>query len=835
MLRLSFQEQVPSGGLNQGSNVTIFYAPHDLERGLMSRNQINVSPIFLALATFIVFACATSINAQCDPGGGLGGTGADVIVGELTGTQSYGNAGGYYAFSVGTTSCNIGTEELDWIAGNNNHPVIGQNMFRLKDGTFEQIGMSWLKHGFTALQGNACGCGCISSGTGTRLGVGCSDPYGASLNGSQGSLGARSEVIDPAHGGFIYPQILDPSNSDLTWRRLRVHGNDLNPTLNSGASYFVEGHYVTPDDAADGNHHNNTSYRNISVSPSTGNHAITFTGSTQRQQPGIQAWQDNDPSVTLVDISDGDDGLLILGYKVTQQTANLWQYEYALYNMDSTRSVRSFSLPLLGVIASDIGFHDVEYHSTEVYDGTDWATSTAGGEISWSTSTIAQNPNANALHWGTMYNFRFVTTSGPTPANATLGMFTTGGTLLVPTLAPMVGNLDCNNNGIPDSQEIANGASDCDGNGLLDECQDDCDNDGEADACELINGALDCDGDFVPDTCQIASGAPDCDFDGVLDSCEISQGSETDCDLDGTIDSCQIAANPDTDCDNNGVLDACEAAGIFSFEDIVNPPAPIADNLPPVVRIIEVNQAGLIDDVDVTLNLTHTFIGDLTISLSSPSGDSVLLHGESGGSADDINTVYDDDGGAGTTAPAAPLSSLDNQNALGDWTLSIIDNLGGDSGELLNWGLDIAIAGAGIPDCNNNGIHDGCEIASAGDCNNNGVLDECDISSGTSTDNNNDGIPDECSAITFVTGDTNDDGSHDISDVVNTLGYLFGGIATNCIAAHNCNGDNSVDISDPVYLLQYLFDTGADPASPFPACGPEGGGGLGCVSFSSCP
>ncbi|HIC23220.1 MAG TPA: hypothetical protein EYO84_07335, partial [Planctomycetes bacterium] len=111
----------------------------------MSRNQINVSPIFLALATFIVFACATSINAQCDPGGGLGGTGADVIVGELTGTQSYGNAGGYYAFSVGTTSCNIGTEELDWIASTNNHPVIGQNMFRLKDGTFEQIGMSWLK------------------------------------------------------------------------------------------------------------------------------------------------------------------------------------------------------------------------------------------------------------------------------------------------------------------------------------------------------------------------------------------------------------------------------------------------------------------------------------------------------------------------------------------------------------------------------------------------------------------------------------------------------------------------------------------------------------------
>ena len=801
----------------------------------MSLSQKNLPPVFLFLCAAILVFSTSPVQAQCDPGGGLGGTGADVIVGELTGTQSYGNAGGYYAFSVGTTSCNIGTEELDWIASTNQHPVIGQNMFRLKDGTFEQIGMSWLKHGFTALQGNTCGCGCTSSGTGSRLGVGCSDPYGAGLNGSQGSLGARSEVIDPAHGGFIYPQILDPSNSDLTWRRLRVHGNDLNPTLNSGASYFVEGHYVTPDDAAAGNHHNNTSYRDITVSTSTSNHAINFTGSTQRQQPGIQAWQDNDPSVTLVDISDGDDGLLILGYKVTQQTANLWQYEYALYNMDSTRSVRSFSLPLLGVVASDIGFHDVEYHSTEVYDGADWAVSTSGGEISWSTSTFAQNSNANALRWGTMYNFRFVTTSGPTNANATLGQFTTGGTLLVPILAPMVGNLDCNNNGVPDAEEIANGASDCDGNGLLDECQEDCDDDGEADACEILNGALDCDGDFIPDTCQISAGEADCDLDGVLDSCEISQGTETDCDLDGALDSCQIDSNPSTDCDNNGVLDACEAAGIFSYVDNVVPPAPVSSSDPPVVRTIDVDQIGLVDDVDVQIALTHTWIGDLTISLVNPSGTNVALHSQSGGDADDINTVYDDDGGAGTTAPASPLSAFDGQNALGDWTLTVQDTVGGDSGVLNLWGLDIAIAGAGLPDCNNNGIHDGCELTSANDCNTNGVLDECDISSGTSTDTNNDGIPDECSAVTYVTGDTNADGSHDISDAVNILTYLFGGGQVSCIASLNNNGDNSVDISDVVYLLVYLFDNGADPAAPFPACGPGGATGLSCDSFGGCP
>ncbi|MGE4618404.1 MAG: proprotein convertase P-domain-containing protein [Planctomycetota bacterium] len=805
---------------------------------MSSRHPKSFSSMQLFLTVAIFFLSTTLVDAQCDPGGGMGGTGADVIVGELTGTQSYGNAGGYYAYSVGTTSCNIGTENLLWISNTNEHPVIGQNMFRLKDGVLEQIGMSWLKHGFTALQNNACGCGCSSSGSGSALGVGCSDPYSSGLNGSQGSLGSRSEVTDPAHGEFIYPQIMDPGNSDLTWRRLRVHGDDMNPSLNTAASYFVEGHYITPDDAAAGNHHNNVSYRAVSVSTNTSNHAISFTGTTQRQQPGIQAWQDNDPNVTLVDISDGDDGLLILGYKVTQQSANLWQYEYALYNMDSTRAVRSFSLPLLGVVASNIGFHDVEYHSTEIYDGTDWTTSTSGGEISWSTSTFAQNPNANALRWGTMYNFRFVSTSAPTNANATLGMFQPGaGDLLVPTLAPMVGNLDCNNNGIPDADEIASGASDCDGNGLLDECQEDCDNDGEADACELLAGALDCDGDFIPDTCQIAAGAADCDFDNVLDSCELSQGTETDCDLNGVIDSCQIAANPATDCDNNNVLDACEAAGIFSYVDNVTPPEPIADNLPDVIRTITVDQIGLVDDVDVTVNLTHTWIGDLAISLSNPSGTSVTLHAQSGGNADDINAVYDDDGGPNSTAPATPLSALDGQNAFGDWTLTISDNAGGDQGVLNDWGLDVAIAGAGIPDCNNNGVHDGCEINAALDCNSNGVLDECDISSGNSADNNGDGVPDECvgGGVTFVTGDTNSDGGHDISDAVNILSYLFGGGQVTCIAALNNNGDNSVDISDVVYLLVYLFDAGANPAAPFPSCGTENTSGLSCDSFSSCP
>ena len=409
------------------------------------------SAAFLAAAFTLVFFSSVAIAQPCDPGGGLGGTGADVMVGELTGPNSYGQAGGFFAYSVGTTSCNIGTEELLWFANTNVHPVIAYNMYRLHDGRFEQIGISWLKHGFTALQQNSCGCGCQSSGTGTRLGIGCSDPYSASLNGNQ-NLGPRSEVTDPANGVFIYPPILNPANSDLTWRRLRVPAEELSITTYPGATYYVDGQYVTPDDADAGNAHNNVSYRQVTVA-NNANRSLSFSGSTQRQQPPIQAWQDADPAVTLEDIIDGDNGLLILGYKATEVAPGQHRYEYALYNLNSTRAVGVFRLPLPGgVLLSDIGFSDVGYHSGEPYSGTDWSVQQGPGFIEWRSDTFASNPNANALRWGTLYNFWFTANAPSVVADVTLTHFIPGAndTLTAPTLVPSgdftlpVESLTCN-------------------------------------------------------------------------------------------------------------------------------------------------------------------------------------------------------------------------------------------------------------------------------------------------------------------------------------------------------------------------------------------------------
>src|SRR5262249_30547621 len=76
---------------------------------------------------------------------------------------------------------------------------------------------------------------------------------------------------------------------------------------------------------------------------------------------------------------------------------------------------------------SNVGFHDVDYHSGEPFDNTDWGTTVAAGSVLWhSPQTFAQNPNTNALRWGTLYNFRFDATAAPQSGSVTLGLFKPG-------------------------------------------------------------------------------------------------------------------------------------------------------------------------------------------------------------------------------------------------------------------------------------------------------------------------------------------------------------------------------------------------------------------------
>jgi hypothetical protein len=375
-----------------------------------------------------------------------GNSGADVIVGSLSGTRSYGSIGDIHAFAIGTTSCNIGDQELLWHSSNNLHPLISQNMFRLNDDRFEHIGQAWLKHGFSALQQNACDCGCISSGVPFLLGVGCSDPYVSSLNGSQLGLGPKHEV-NPHSGAFTYPFTHGDQGEtgDAIYKRLQVHAADLDPLQDGGGLYFIEGHYTAADDAEAGNANNNASYRQVAVEGGMGSdYELDFIGmpSTQREQAAIRAWQDHDPDVVETDVQIPNDGLVVLAGKAVDMGGGQWRYEYALQNVNSDRSVSSFAVTLANdVVVQNIDFNDVDYHSGEPYDGTDWPGAYADGAVTWATTPFHIDANANALRWCTLYNYRFVSSAAPVSGYATIGLFKPGGTdepvrMVVETVAP---------------------------------------------------------------------------------------------------------------------------------------------------------------------------------------------------------------------------------------------------------------------------------------------------------------------------------------------------------------------------------------------------------------
>lgn len=393
----------------------------------------------LALLVLATPAVAQDANL-CD----VAGEAPDVIVGDLQSVNNYGSVGEYYGYSVGTTSCNIGTCWLNWYSGTNQHPVIGQNMYRIKDGRLDQIGQSWLKHGFFALSEDVCSPDCQPT-NGEHLGVNCSDPYTAGLNGQQSNLGPRSEV-NPATGEFSYPFTGIGESGDNVFRRIRVHQDDLDPALNQDAVYFVDGQYVTADDAQAGNGNNNSSWRRVNVSAS--NYNLSLTGSTFRMQNAIRAWRTLQSTVKMKLLGVPNDGNLYIGGDTFLNPDNSRRYVYAILNLTSDRGARSFTVSVpQGSVVTEIYFHDVDSHSGEPYDTTDWNAyhDYPNSRVVWETQTYDENPLANAIYWGTTYTFGFTVDSPDTVLGSTeIGLFK-------PEVVPGDGfNINTGNVPIPD-------------------------------------------------------------------------------------------------------------------------------------------------------------------------------------------------------------------------------------------------------------------------------------------------------------------------------------------------------------------------------------------------
>ncbi len=139
-------------------------------------------------------------------------------------------------------------------------------------------------------------------------------------------------------------------------------------------------------------------------------------------------------------------------------------------------------------------------------------------------------------------------------------------------------------------------------------------------------------------------------------------------------------------------------------------PKAIPDNNPTGVtsNLVITGNANTITDVNVTMNATHTWDGDLTFSLIAPNATNVTLSALHGGSGDNYtNTVLDDaaataiSAGAppftGSFRPDAALTAVNGIPANGTWMLKAVDSAAADIGNITGWSLAVTTAAACSP------------------------------------------------------------------------------------------------------------------------------------------
>lgn len=121
---------------------------------------------------------------------------------------------------------------------------------------------------------------------------------------------------------------------------------------------------------------------------------------------------------------------------------------------------------------------------------------------------------------------------------------------------------DCNENGIPDDEDIATGASqDCNENGIPDECDvgsggasEDINENGIPDECEP-----DCNNNDIPDDYDISSGtSEDCNGNENPDECDLDTGASQDCNSNSIPDECDLSSGASQDVNGNGIPDECD-------------------------------------------------------------------------------------------------------------------------------------------------------------------------------------------------------------------------------------------------------------------------------------
>jgi hypothetical protein len=381
-------------------------------------------------------------------------------------------AGTIVGYSAGNTTCNRGDAPMVVSPSTTVRPMVGMNLYRFVDNgaysRFEQLGQGWCKWVSVPASGTntTCGpsCGPFSAG---QMGVNCADVYGSGFN-SPAGMAPRSRVnatlgtLTGARGGGTAETNINT--------RVQVRASDVN-SQPAGTRYFFETIHLLPDDAMHvragrtvaENAMNNATSQEIGIASSTA--VPTMIGGPGVGLAAISRWAvlDSDVSVVTADHNDTPNpsasfpGTFVksrfyVAGGATPLPGGLWRYEFAVFNLNSDRSCGSLTLAIPGIATvTDLTLRHPSSHSGEPFSNAAWTVGRTASALTFATVPFAQDMNANAIRWGTMYNFGFTSNAGPLTGTATLGLFKPGTIssigapgVRVPSVAPCPSDVDGN-------------------------------------------------------------------------------------------------------------------------------------------------------------------------------------------------------------------------------------------------------------------------------------------------------------------------------------------------------------------------------------------------------
>jgi hypothetical protein len=326
------------------------------------------------------------------------------------------------------------------------------------------------------------------------------------------------------------------------------------------------------------------------------------------------------------------------------------------------------------------------------------------------------------------------------------------------------------------SNDVQAFSSDCNGNGVPDECE------------------ADCDGDGTPNECEIIAGAPDCNLNGVPDNCDVIG---------------VILAGPIAD---NGGEALADAVTIGPGSHGVDTSASTTDGVSLDPAVCDPGSFGS-DQLynDVWYSFTASANGEVEVSTCNQVSFDSRIAIYLGASGDPADAVACNDDGSGC---AGFSSYLTFQAAAGvTYTVRVGGFGSGDSG---TGTMDVAWLSSDVSpfssDCDANGEPDECQTDSDSDgsidaCDadddNDGIDDVCDIDSTGGADCDSDGQDDSCETDTDMDGSIDDcdadddgDGIDDVCDVDSTGGADCDSDGQDDSCQTDTDMDGSIDACD---------------------------------------